>query len=327
MRRWHGILLLALLCLAGAARAHETLPAALTLQERGPGRWDLTLRIPSAQGQPPALRPRLPAHCAALPAPGERQLAAARQLDWRGVACRLAPGDTIAVDGLAATQIDLLLRIVPADGGPVLSQLLRPRAPAWALPAATQAAPPARAYFGLGIEHILGGTDHLLFVLALLLLVRRALLPLLRTVTAFTLAHSVTLAAAALGLVQLPGAPVDAAIALSIVFVARELLRPAPGLAARRPWLVALAFGLLHGFGFAGALAELGLPAGEIPLALALFNLGVEAGQLLFLAAVLLAWQALSRWRKTWPQWATPAPAYALGAVSSAWLLQRLALL
>jgi len=325
MRRWLGILCLALLCLAGAARAHETLPAALSLQERGPAVWDLTLRIPAAQGRPPALRPRLPAHCAALPDPAERLLPAARQLDWRGVACRLVPGDSIVVEGLAATQIDLLLRIVPADG-PALSQLLSPRAPAWVLPAQAQAAPPARAYFGLGVEHILGGTDHLLFVLALLLLVRRTL-PLLRTVTAFTLAHSLTLAAAALGLVQVPGAPVEAAIALSIVFVARELLRPAPGLAARRPWLVALAFGLLHGFGFAGALAELGLPAGEIPLALALFNLGVEAGQLLFLAAVLLAWRGLMRARKSWPRWAARVPAYALGAVSSCWLLQRLALL
>lgn len=324
MRRWLGICL-ALLCLAGAAGAHETLPASLTLQERGPGLWDIALRIPATQGQPPTLRPLLPAHCAALPDPAERLLPAARQLDWRGLVCALAPGDTLAVDGLAATQIDLLLRIVHADGR-VLSQLLSPRAPAWVLPATAQAAPPARTYFGLGVEHILGGTDHLLFVLALALLVRR-MQPLLRTVTAFTLAHSLTLAAAALGYVQVPGPPVEAAIALSIVFVARELLRPAPGLAARRPWLVALAFGLLHGFGFAGALAELGLPADEIPLALALFNLGVEAGQLLFLAAVLLGWRALSRWRKTWPDWAKRVPAYALGAVSSGWLLQRLALL
>jgi len=324
MRRWLGICL-ALLCLAGAAGAHETLPAALTLQERGPGVWDMALRIPATQGQPPALRPLLPAHCAALPDPAERLLPAARQLDWHGVACALAPGDSIAVDGLAATQIDLLLRIVPADGQ-ALSQLLRPREPAWVLPAPAQAAPPVRAYFGLGVEHILGGTDHLLFVLALALLVRR-MLPLLRTITAFTLAHSLTLVAAALGFVQVPGPPVEAAIALSIVYVARELLRPVPGLAARRPWLVALAFGLLHGFGFAGALAEVGLPEGEIPLALALFNLGVEAGQLLFLAAVLLAWRLISLGRKTRPRWLEHAPAYALGAVSSGWLLQRLTLL
>ncbi|MEJ6002962.1 HupE/UreJ family protein [Paucibacter soli] len=323
MRRWLALLLL--MCLAGVAWAHETLPAALTLLERDPGRWDIVLRIPATQGIPPPLQPRLPAHCVALPAAAERQLPAARQLQWQGVACSLGPGDKVAVDGLAATQIDLLLRVVPADGR-VLSQLLRPRTPAWMLPARAQAAPPARAYFGLGVEHILGGTDHLLFVLSLLLLVRRAL-PLLRTVTAFTLAHSLTLAAAALGWVQVPGAPVEAAIALSIVFVARELLRPAPGLAARRPWLVALTFGLLHGLGFAGALAELGLPAGEIPLALALFNLGVEAGQLLFLAAVLLAWLLLMRARKTWPRWAARVPAYVLGAVSSCWLLQRLALL
>jgi hypothetical protein len=183
----------------------------------------------------------------------------------------------------------------------------------------------AGRYLGLGVEHILLGVDHLLFVFGLLLLVHGPWM-LLKTITAFTLAHSITLALATLGLVAVPPRPVDAAIALSIVFLGAEILRARqgrPSLAASRPWVVAFAFGLLHGLGFAGALTELGLAPGEIPLALLFFNLGVEVGQLMFVAACLaLAW-ALRRLQVSWPRWAIPLPAYAIGTIAAFWLIER----
>ncbi len=151
----------------------------------------------------------------------------------------------------------------------------------------------AGTYLSLGVEHILLGIDHLLFVLALLL-ITRGTWRLVKTVTAFTVAHSITLALATLGFVHVPQAPVEAVIALSIVFVAAEIVRVRngrDGIAARAPWIVAFTFGLLHGFGFAGALARVGLPEGHIPLALLFFNVGVEVGQLLFIAAVLARWR------------------------------------
>ena len=175
-----------------------------------------------------------------------------------------------------------------ADGSTWI-QRLTPQQPATVIPVQPGAWEVAGTYLGLGVEHILTGIDHLLFVLALLLLTTGTW-RLLKTVTAFTVAHSITLALATLGLVHVPPKPVEAVIALSIVFVAAEILharRGRIGLAARMPWIVAFTFGLLHGFGFAGALSEVGLPAGQIPVALLFFNLGVEAGQLLFIAAVL----------------------------------------
>ena len=178
-------------------------------------------------------------------------------------------------------------------------------------------------YFLLGVEHILLGIDHLLFVLALLLLVP-GLRMLFWTITSFTLAHSVTLAAATLGFVNFPSRPVEAIIALSILFVASEIIRwrqGHPGISRRWPWLVAFVFGLLHGFGFAGALSEIGLPEHAIPLALLFFNLGVEAGQLLFIAGVLLIWLFLKR--LNWPEWSWRMPAYAIGTVAAFWTIER----
>jgi hydrogenase/urease accessory protein HupE len=189
----------------------------------------------------------------------------------------------------------------------------------------------AGAYLRLGIEHILGGIDHLLFVLALLLLVRgwrRVVV----TVTAFTVAHSITLAAATLGFVHVPQKPVEATIALSIVFVAAEIVhgrRGRPGLTERAPWVIAFAFGLLHGFGFASALSQVGLPQNSIPIALLFFNVGVEVGQLLFIASifavVVLARQVASRIALPAPAWAWRVPPYAIGSVAAFWVIQRIA--
>ena len=179
----------------------------------------------------------------------------------------------------------------------------------------------------LGVHHILVGIDHLLYILAMLFLVkgwRRIVL----TMSAFTMTHSLTLTAAALGWIHVPQPPVEACIALSIVFVAREIVqarRGRPGLTARWPWVVSFSFGLMHGFGFAGALAEVGLPERAIPVALLLFNVGVEIGQLLFVAAALGVFALLAKSAKAWPRWAEALPPYAIGAVAMFWVMERMA--
>jgi hydrogenase/urease accessory protein HupE len=196
-------------------------------------------------------------------------------------------------------------------------------------PAAPSSGAVAGTYLRLGIEHILTGPDHLAFVLALVLLtpVWRQLW---KTVTAFTVAHSLTLVLATLDLLRLPQPPVEAAIALSILFVARELWFSTKGRSsggARRPWLVAFAFGLLHGLGFAGALGQIGLPVSDVPLALLTFNLGVELGQLAFVAVVLLAGRGLARLPAAWRDrgWLRLLPAYAIGALAMFWCIERVA--
>ena len=181
------------------------------------------------------------------------------------------------------------------------------------------------AYFRLGIDHILFGFDHLLFVLALLLLVSDRWM-LVKTITAFTLAHSITLSGAALGYLSLPQQPVEATITLSIAFVASELILARPNerrLSERSPWIIALAFGLLHGFGFAGALKEIGLPQSDVPLALLAFNLGVEAGQLLFVAAMLIIFSAASAFFSEPIARTRVAAAYLIGSISMIWLISR----
>jgi hydrogenase/urease accessory protein HupE len=224
-------------------------------------------------------------------------------------------GATLAVQGFAQPGEEVLVRIALADGRAV-STVLRAAAPALAVPARPGGAV-LRSYLILGVRHILLGWDHLLFVLGLVLLVAGAR-RLIATLTAFTAAHSITLSLAALGVVHVPAPPVEAAIALSIVFLAAELCRgPQTSFAARRPYGVALAFGLLHGLGFAGALAEAGLPPGDIPRALFGFNLGVELGQLLFVAAVLLAGRLLRP--------AARPLAYGIGTLAAYWCWERVA--
>ena len=237
------------------------------------------------------------------------------------------------MEGLSATSTDVLVRI-EALGGATQTERLSPTKTAFVVQTTPGASEVAATYLRLGIEHILFGFDHLLFVLALVILVREWRRVAI-TVTAFTVAHSITLAAATLGFVNVPGPPLEAAIALSIVLVAVEIVNARhgkPSLTARRPWLVAFGFGLLHGFGFAGALAEVGLPQHAIPIALLFFNLGVEIGQLVFVAGVLtLAWLL----RETATLLSKPAlvqrtinrldviAAYAIGAMAAYWLIER----
>ena len=242
-------------------------------------------------------------------------------------------GQSIAIQGLSATSTDVLAR-VETLGGAVQTERLAPTRTSFVVQATPTAGDVAVSYLRLGVEHILFGFDHLLFVLALVILVRdwsRVVL----TVTAFTVAHSLTLAAATLGFVSVPGPPIEAAIALSIVLVAVEIVEARRGktsLAARWPWLIAFCFGLLHGFGFAGALAEVGLPHHAIPIALLFFNLGVEIGQLAFVAAVLTAG---GLFRSAMALRLEPAlvqrtvnrldviTAYAIGTMAAFWLIER----
>jgi hydrogenase/urease accessory protein HupE len=221
---------------------------------------------------------------------------------------------------------DVLVRSVRTDDSVQVARLT-PSSPAFVLEATAGPLQVARAYTLLGIEHILGGIDHLLFVLGLMLIVRNKW-TLVKTITAFTVAHSITLGAATLGWVHIAQPPVEAVIALSILFLASELAkqrRGHAGLTERWPWIVAFTFGLLHGFGFAGALREVGLPESDIPLALLTFNVGVEIGQLLFVGAVLLALTALRRVFLRLPAWIQAAPAYGIGTMAAFWWLQRMA--
>ncbi|MFO1460613.1 MAG: HupE/UreJ family protein, partial [Verrucomicrobiota bacterium] len=239
-------------------------------------------------------------------------------------------GARIEFPGLQLTITDALIRVEMLSGHK-WTTIAHPSQPWVEIAAAQSKLQVARAYLLLGIEHIWGGVDHLLFILALLIVVQGTR-RLVATVTAFTIAHSLTLAAATLGFVQVPQAPVEATIALSIVFVAGEIVHShqgRPGLTERWPWLVAFTFGLLHGFGFAGVLSEVGLPPNAIPVALLFFNLGVEVGQLLFIAAVLL-FIALGRKLArsvaiSPPRWAWRVPPYAIGSVAAFWLIERVA--
>jgi hydrogenase/urease accessory protein HupE len=280
---------------------------------------------PFVAGMPMNISPKLPAGCSNITEPAVQTLASGAVERWL-VDCSSSGmvNETIVIEGLSATQTDTLLRIQLIDGS-MHTTVLRPDSPSFLVPEKTSKLKVAGSYLLLGIEHILGGFDHLLFVLGLLLIVRSTSL-LIKTITAFTIAHSVTLAMAALGFVHVPQSPVESVIALSIIFLATELAkqhRGETGLTTKAPWLVALTFGLLHGFGFAGALTEVGLPQSDIPLALLFFNVGVEVGQLMFVSGVLVVIWTLKKMKFRWPVWVEHGPAYAIGSMAAFWFIQR----
>ncbi len=332
MRR---LLLLCALALLGAspAQAHEVRPGYLQIREIAPDVFDVLWKVPANGEYRLALHARLPQECVGAATQGSF-LGGAFVERWRAKCAGGLVGRTIRIDGLSATRTDVLARVERLDG---TTQTVRldPGQVSFVVAATPGAFDVARTYFVLGVQHILTGIDHLLFVLALLFIVgnwRR----LVATVTAFTVAHSITLAAATLGLVRVAQAPVEATIALSVVFVAAEILHIAqgrPGLTASAPWVVAFVFGLLHGFGFAGALREVGLPEIDVPLALLFFNVGVEAGQLLFIAIVVVSLSLLARavggrdsprpgpWTVE-ARFQTPV-AYLIGSVAAFWVVQR----
>ncbi len=309
------------------AEAHRLQPAYLEITEQSAGKFAILWKKPLVAGLPMRLHPQLPSGCSNMTEPTPQASASGSVERWL-VDCggKGMINGTIVINGLSSTQTDTLLRIQMAEGI-MHTTVLRPDAPSFLMPAKPSKLEVAGSYLVLGIEHILGGIDHLLFVLGLLLIVRGVGL-LVKTVTAFTIAHSITLGMAALGFVKVPQAPVEAVIALSILFLATELMKIHDGkigLTARYPWVVALSFGLLHGFGFAGALTVIGLPHTAIPLALFTFNVGVEAGQLIFIAGAQGVIWILRRIPTTWPAWALRVPAYAIGSLAAFWMIERVA--
>ena len=317
---------LGLLIAATAASAHEARPAYLEINELGPDQYAILWRAPANGGLILPVRVQLPAELKAVSPPAVRDLSDSRVETWLVRSPDGLAGKRIDFIGLPGTITDVLVRIQYGDGRE-FSALVRPSRAWIEIPEEQGPFAVAGTYSLLGIEHILLGFDHLCFVLALVLVVRGTR-RLIWTVTAFTVAHSITLALATLEVVRVPGPPVEATIALSIIFVANEIIqqrRGREGLASKRPWLVAFAFGLLHGLGFAGALAEVGLPANAIPLALLFFNVGVEIGQLLFIAGVLLAMRLLTKLATQRPEfrYAPVAAAYAIGGIASYWVIER----
>jgi hypothetical protein len=327
MMRGLALALLAWLGVASAAGAHEVRPALLQIVETGPHAYDVTWKQPALGDMVIHLRPHLSGGALEAAPASESAEPGFVEKTWHVTAGPPLEGQTVRIEGLAETVTDVLLRVTAADGRQV-DGVLKPSAPSQVLALDKPSGLAVPAYLRLGVEHILTGFDHLLFVLGLLLLVGPGW-RLVKTITAFTVAHSLTLALAALGYISVPSTVIEALVALSIVFVATELApgRRADTLARRRPWLIAFCFGLLHGMAFAGALAEIGLPAKAAPQALFLFNVGVEIGQLAFIGAVLaLLWlvrrtparslverPALARW----------APPYAIGGLAAFWLIER----
>jgi len=309
------------------AAAHSMAPALFEINELSAGRYAIAWKVGVVQPLGLTLRPVLPAACVEDTEPAQTATADSVTTRWV-VDCggQGLVGRTIGVAGLATGKTDALVRVTLADGRAVQA-VLRGSAPELMIPVRPRRLDVVVSYAKLGVEHILSGPDHLLFVLGLLLLVGgRGLL--LRTVTAFTVGHSITLALAVLGIVAIPSRPIEVGIAASVFVLAVELTRPVgPTLLRRAPWLMAGAFGLLHGLGFAGALAEVGLPSGEIPLALLAFNVGIELGQLAFVGVILGCGWLFRRAVSDRPAWVALGPAYLMGSVSAFWCLQRTATL
>ncbi|MEQ8696683.1 MAG: HupE/UreJ family protein [Bauldia litoralis] len=311
---------------SGSATAHELRPAFLEMIETAPDTYDVLWKVPALGEARLSIDVVLPDTCEETGPRTVSDTGAGLSSRWPVRCDGGLAGHTIAVEGLVATYTDVLVRIENADGTTQSARLTNDK-PGFLVVASPSAWNTAGAYFLLGLEHILFGFDHLLFVLALLLLIRD-LRTLVETITAFTIAHSITLAAAALGWASVPQPPVEAAIALSIVVVASEIIRASRGrsdLSIRYPWLIAFLFGLLHGFGFGGALRDIGLPQVDVPLALFTFNLGVEAGQLIFVAVVILLLAAVRLATTARISWARAATAYGIGGIAAFWFVERLA--
>ncbi len=316
-----------LLVLAATANAHPLAPALLELRQRGATstydvRWKTsTLRVPGSDVQPV-----IPDHCKTSGGIRTEENAGSLFRTW-SIECgkRGIVGAKVGFRGLGAAKIDGLVRVELSDGRLVRGVVTATNS-LIDVPEAEGRYDVFLDYLGLGFDHILSGLDHLLFVFGLLLLVPSPA-ALVKTVTAFTAGHSVTLSLAALGWVRYPTRPIELVIALSVLLLAIEITRDEerPTLMRRWPWAIALGFGLLHGLGFAGALAEVGLPRHEIPLALLSFNIGIELGQLTFVVLVLVARKVLAPLLQWIPRWAGVIPTYAMGTLAAFWCWQRLA--
>lgn len=312
----------------GKVSAHPLAPSLLEMRETQPEQWSVLWRTSSQRARLQDVAPVLPANCRqGTSAPAVDTEAQAVAVLWNVHCPGGLVGQALRIEGLERSPINVIIRIEPL-GSLAVETLLDARTPHFTVPPPSQAAPVLASYFGLGVEHLLGGFDHLLFVGALLLLVVgwRALL---MTITAFTAGHSLTLVLATLGYLRIAPPLAELGIALSLLVLACELARPNPQAWLRRkPWQMAGAFGLLHGLGFAGALADAGLPSDAIPMALLGFNLGIEAGQL-GVVALLLALHGMLR-RPLSRFVAAGAGGrlvmvYAIGSLAAYWCLERAA--
>jgi hydrogenase/urease accessory protein HupE len=316
-------LLLLILVLSAPARADELRPGYLELTQKSASHWSMVWKAPIKGGLATHAQPILPKFCTV--SEPRRELVEAAVVSKSEVRCT-APlaKQALGLDGLDASFTDALVRIAPL-GQPVQAARLTPNSPTVLMETRADSTQVAKTYFLLGVEHILTGYDHFLFVLSLVLLLVGGR-TIAKTVTAFTVAHSLTLIGTTLHLISVPRQPVEICIALSIVFLAVEIVKAkpsAPRLSERFPWLVAFAFGLLHGFGFAGALAEIGLPEGDVPVALLTFNLGVELGQLIIVAGGLAVLAVIRHFAEPLIRSARVVAAYAIGSIAAFWMIER----
>jgi hydrogenase/urease accessory protein HupE len=311
------------------ASSHESQPGTLELRQVAKDRYEVTWRAPIYFGRPHPARLELPDHWKTVVGPTERPLADSQV--FRSVVTvgdKGVDGSVIRFPGLERTVTDVFVRMNRLDGT-TLTAVVRPTKPHAQLRGERTWHTTAGEYVGLGFHHILQGVDHLLFVLGLLLIVKGRMM-LLKTVTAFTVSHSITLAIATLGYARAPLPPLNAAIALSILFLGPEVVRSWRGetsLTIRYPWVVAFLFGLLHGFGFASGLSTTGMPKAELPLALLFFNVGVELGQLLFVAMALALERSFRILEIRWPRVVEALPGYAVGSLGAYWTIQRTVIL
>jgi hypothetical protein len=312
-----------------ALRADEFRPALLELTETENGWVEVTWKVPAKQDKALAITPVFPDFMKPIGAGSSRKIPGA----WLETSTYSTGGEplngaTLSVEGLDKVPTDVMLRVKLKNGGEHAA-ILRSGKTSFTVPLEATKWEVVKSYTRLGTEHILAGYDHLLFLVALMLLVV-GFGKLLKTITAFTLAHSITLALATLGVVHVPSAPTEAVISLSILFLAVEILRLRAGempLTAKSPWLVAFSFGLFHGLGFAGALSEMGVPQNEVPLSLLMFNVGVEAGQIIFVTAVAgvlaLGHIVHRRLKLPSPEWTKKLVPYAIGIMAAYWTIER----
>ena len=303
--------------------AHEVRPAYFSITQQSEDTYQIVWKVPAMGTGIPKIYPVLPNNWEIIDEQSNLLPGNLRRTYLVKIKNGLE-GNTLQFDGLNKTLIEVLVSIKKSDGIQYSSRI-KPSNPSYLIPVTPDRYSVIKTYLLLGFEHILLGIDHLLFVLALLL-ITKGFGRIVKTITAFTIAHSITLSFAALGFVGLPSVPVEAVIALSIVFLAVELvhyLNGRKGLTVRYPWVVAFTFGLLHGFGFAGALVDLGLPQIDIPWALLFFNVGVELGQLAFVIAAIGVIWLLGKIKFNWPNWVEKVPPYAIGSLASFWMIER----
>jgi len=313
----------------GESFAHESQPGLLELRQQGATRYEVIWRAPIYYGRPHPARLQLPDNWQTVGEPTVRDLPDSalhrRMVDVPG---RSINGSMIHFPGLEGTITDVFVRVLRLDGT-TAAQVVRPGKPVAVLRGERPWYVSSLEYLAVGFHHIILGVDHLLFVLGLLIIVQNRMI-LLKTITAFTAAHSITLALATLGYANVPRPPLNAAIALSILFLGPEIVRVWRGetsFTIHHPWVVAFAFGLLHGFGFASGLTVTGMPRAELAPALLFFNVGVELGQLGFVVLTLLVLHSLKKIELRWPKWVEAVPGYTVGSLGAYWTIQRVAIM